>query len=58
MQDGSLDDGNPNAGVGYTIVKAGTIYTITDSNGTTVFQGKNKAPIIKSGRMKNKNKHK
>ena len=39
MQDGGLDDGNSNALIEYTIVKSGTIYTITDPNGATVFQG-------------------
>lgn len=51
MQDGGLDDGNPNAGVEYTIVKSGTTYTITDANGTTVFQGRN-GKKIKTGRKK------
>lgn len=51
MQDGGLDDGNPNAGVEYTIVKSGTTYTITDANGTTVFQGRN-GKKIKSSRKK------
>jgi hypothetical protein len=51
MQDGGLDDGNPNAGVEYTIVKAGTTYTITDANGDTVFQGRN-SKNIKSSRGK------
>ncbi len=40
MQDGGLDDGNSNAFVEYTIVKAGSTYTITDDNGNIVFQGR------------------
>jgi hypothetical protein len=40
----------------YTIVKSGTIYTITDPVGTTVFQGKQKAHEIRSARLKKKNK--
>ena len=40
MQDGGLDDGNSSAYVEYTIVKAGTTYTITDVDGNTVFQGR------------------
>ncbi len=40
MQDGGLDDGNPNAFVEYTIVKAGATYTITDTNGDVVFEGR------------------
>lgn len=54
MQDGGLDDGNPNAGVEYTIVKSGTTYTITDANGTTVFQGRH-SKNIKSSRGKKSN---
>lgn len=56
MQDGGLDDGNNNALVEYTIVKAGSVYTITDPNGDTVFQGKQKAHEIRSARLKKKNK--
>lgn len=40
MQDGGLANGNSNAAVIYTIVKSGTVYTITDVNNTTVFQGR------------------
>lgn len=40
MQDGGLDDGNSNAFVEYTIVKAGSTYTITDTNGAIVFEGR------------------
>ena len=56
MQDGGLDDGNGNALIEYTIVKSGTIYTITDPDGATVFQGKQKAHEIRSARLKKKNK--
>lgn len=49
MQDGGLDDGNPNALVEYTIVKSGSTYTITNSDGDTVFQGK-QAKRIKNSR--------
>lgn len=56
MQDGGLDDGNGNALVEYMIVKAGTVYTITDPNGDTVFQGKQKAHKIRSMRLQKKNK--
>lgn len=51
MQDGGLLDGNTNAGVIYTIVKVGSIYTITDMNNTTVFQGRT-TNQIKSNRLK------
>ena len=51
MQNGGLNDGNPNAGVEYTIVKAGTTYTITDENGDTVFEGR-QSKKIKSSRGK------
>ncbi len=51
MQNGGLDDGNPNAGVEYTIVKTGSTYQITDENGATVFNGK-QTKIIKSSRAK------
>jgi hypothetical protein len=54
MQDGGLADGNPNAGVEYTIVKLGTTYTITDANGDTVFQGRH-SKNIKSSRGKKRN---
>jgi hypothetical protein len=40
MQDGGLSNGNSNALVFYTIVKSGNIYTITDVDNATVFQGK------------------
>ncbi|MFN3754596.1 hypothetical protein [Flavobacterium sp.] len=53
MQDGGLDDGNPNAAVEYTIIKAGSIYTITNSDGDTVFQGK-QSNHIKSSRQKSR----
>jgi hypothetical protein len=54
MQNGGLNDGNNNAVLEYTIVKSGNTYTITDANGTTVFQGKH-AHKFKSMRMlKNK----
>lgn len=43
MQNGGLDDGNPNALIEYTIVKSGTTYTITDSSSNVVFQGRNAA---------------
>ena len=56
MQDGGLDDGNGNAIIEYTIVKSGTIYTITDPDGATVFQGKQKAHEIRSARLKKKKK--
>lgn len=52
MQDGGLDDGNPNAGVEFTIVKSGSVYTITNDMGETVFQGRMAAPKIKSSRKK------
>lgn len=48
MQDGGIADGNPNAGVEYTIVKAGTTYTITDANGNTVFEGRQSKKIRSS----------
>lgn len=41
MQDGGLDDGNPNAHVDYTIVKNGGQYTVTNSSSVIVFQGRN-----------------
>lgn len=52
MQAGGLTDGNSNAVVVYTIVKSGTTYTITDSNGATVFQGR------LANKIKNKSKNK
>ncbi|UPT69617.1 MAG: hypothetical protein M0D53_10600 [Flavobacterium sp. JAD_PAG50586_2] len=55
MQDGGLDDGNGNALIEYTIVKAGTVYTITDPDGTTVFQGKQKIQKGRSMRLQKKN---
>lgn len=58
MQDGGLDDGNGNALLEYTIVKAGSTYTITDPNGNTVFQGKQMKKPGHSARLKNKSKHK
>lgn len=58
MQDGGLDDGNANALLEYTIVKAGNIYTITDPNGDTVFQGRQLKKSGHSARLKNKNKRK
>jgi hypothetical protein len=56
MQDGGLDDGNGSALIEYTIVKSGTIYTITDPDGATVFQGKQKTKEIRSARLKKKKK--
>ncbi len=53
MQLGGLDDGNPNAFVEYTIVKNGLIYTVTDTSGTTVFQGR-LSGVIKNNRKKAK----
>ena len=53
MQAGGLDDGNPNAGVEYTIVKTGTNFLITDENGATVFNGR-QTKVIKSSRAKRK----
>ena len=53
MQDGGLDDGNPNAGVLYTIVKTGTNFEVIDGNGDTVLNGRQTA-IIKSNRTKTK----
>ena len=41
MQDGGIGDGNPDAGIEYTIVKSGLTYSIKDKNGSTVFAGKN-----------------
>ena len=52
MQDGGLDDGNGSALIEYTIVKSGNVYTITDPDGATVFQGKQKAHEIRSSRLK------
>jgi len=51
MQLGGLNDGNPNAGIEYTIVKSGTTFTVTNPGGTIVFQGRNASPI-KSSRGK------
>ncbi len=53
MEDGGLDDGNPNAGVIYTIIKTGTNFQVIDSNNATVFNGKQTA-VIKSSRKKTK----
>jgi len=53
MQDGGLNDGNPNAGVIYTIVKNGTLFTVTDQNGATVFNGR-QSKVIKSNRAKSR----
>jgi hypothetical protein len=55
MQDGGLDDGNNNAIIEYTIVKAGNIYTITNPDGDTVFQGRQSKKPINSARLKKKN---
>lgn len=49
MQDGGLDDGNSNAITEYVIEKTGTTYTITNSDGDTVFQGR-MAKKIKNSR--------
>jgi hypothetical protein len=40
MQDGGLDDGNGNALIEYQIVKSGSVFTITNADGDTVFQGR------------------
>lgn len=58
MQDGGLDDGNSDAIIEYTIVKAGNVYTITNPDGDTVFEGKNANKPIHSARLKKKNNHK
>jgi hypothetical protein len=54
MQAGGLNNGNSNAAVIYTIIKNGTTYTITDSNNTTVFQGRY-GNLNKKGKSKRKN---
>jgi len=58
MQDGGLEDGNSNAVAEYTIVKNGSTYTITNSDGDTVFQGRQMKQPVKSARLKKKNNHK
>lgn len=40
MADGGLDDGNGDALITFEIVKTGNTYTITDPDGSTVFQGR------------------
>lgn len=56
MQNGGLNDGNNNAVVVYTIVKSGNTYTITDSNATVVFQGRQAANQHGKRALKLKNK--
>lgn len=59
MQDGGLDDGNPNALIEYTIVKAGSTYTITDPSNTVVFQGRHhmtKAKMAAKAKLHHKRK--
>ena len=55
MQAGGLSDGNPNALIEYTIVKNGSIYTITDPSNTIVFQGRH-ANKNNKAKLKLKNK--
>lgn len=51
MQDGGLLDGNTSAGIEYTITKSGTVFTITNLDGDTVFQAR-QSKRIRSSRKK------
>jgi len=57
MQLGGLDDGNANALIEYTIVKNGSVYTVTNPGGTIVFQGRH-AATKKMNKAKQKLKNK